>query len=170
MNKNTFGEEIMSMEPSLRSFAYSLTSNTEDANDLLQDTYLKALLYQEKFENDTNLKAWLYTIMRNTFINNYRRKVKSNTFICQSDDIYYLHNAISNRSDNADMKISIKEITKTISNIEENQRLPFEMFIDGYKYKEISDHMDISIGTVKSRIFFTRKKLMNSLKDYHSID
>jgi len=68
------------------------------------------------------------------------------------------------------MKISIKEISKTISNIEENQRLPFEMFIDGYKYKEISDHMDISIGTVKSRIFFTRKKLMNSLKDYRSID
>jgi RNA polymerase sigma-70 factor (ECF subfamily) len=166
MNKNRFGDEIIAMENSLRNFAYSLTSNPEDANDLLQDTFLKALLYKDKFEDDTNLKAWLYTIMRNTFINNYRRKVKSNTFIYQSDDIYYLHNIVSNHSDNADMKISVKEITQTIGNIEENQRLPFEMFIDGYKYKEISDHMDISIGTVKSRIFFTRKKLMSSLKDY----
>jgi RNA polymerase sigma-70 factor (ECF subfamily) len=77
---------------------------------------------------------------------------------------------LSNRSDNADMKISIKEITRTISAIEETQRLPFEMFIDGYKYKAISDHMDISIGTVKSRIFFTRKKLMSSLKDYRGRD
>jgi RNA polymerase sigma-70 factor (ECF subfamily) len=170
MNKHTFGKEIIAMEPSLRSFAYSLTTNAEDANDLLQDTYLKALVYQDKFENDTNLKAWLYTIMRNTFINNYRRKVKSNTFICHSEEVSYIHNTLSNRSDNADMKISIKEITRTISAIEETQRLPFEMFIDGYKYKEISDHMDISIGTVKSRIFFTRKKLMNSLKDYRGRD
>lgn len=168
MNDNRFGDEIIAMGSPLRNFAYSLTSNEEDANDLLQDTFLKALLYQDKFENNTNLKAWLYTIMRNTFINNYRRKVKTNTFINQTDDVYYLQNTVSNRSDNADMKISIKEITKNIGKIEENQRLPFEMFIDGYKYKEISDHMDISIGTVKSRIFFTRKKLMDSLKDYSS--
>ena len=104
--------------------------------------------------------------MRNTFINNYRRKTKSNSLIQQTEDMNYLRNMISNRSDNADMKTSVKEITENISKIEENQRIPFEMFIDGYKYKEISSQMDISIGTVKSRIFFTRKKLMNSLKDY----
>lgn len=168
MTNSRFREEMIALGSSLRNFAFSLTSNQEDANDLLQDTYLKALLYKDKFENDTNLKAWLYTIMRNTFINNYRRKVKSNSLIFQADDIQYLHNMVSNRADNADMKLSVKEITQNIGKIEENQRIPFEMFIDGYKYKEISDEMDISIGTVKSRIFFTRKKLMNSLKDYQT--
>ncbi len=168
MTNNRFGEEMIALGSSLRNFAYSLTSNHDDANDLLQDTFLKALLYKDKFEDDTNLKAWLYTIMRNTFINNYRRKVKSNSLIFQSEDIQYLHNMVSNRADNADMKLSVKEIIHNIGKIEENQRIPFEMFIDGYKYKEISDQMDISIGTVKSRIFFTRKKLMNSLKGHQS--
>ena len=160
MNKHTFGKGNHRYGTFITKFCLFFNTNAEDANDLLQDTYLKALVYQDKFQNDTNLNAWLYTILRNTFINNYRRIVKSNTFICHSEEVSYIHNTLSNRSDNADMKISIKEITRTISAIEETQRLPFEMFIDGYKYKEISDHMDISIGTVKSRIFFKRKKLM----------
>jgi RNA polymerase sigma factor (sigma-70 family) len=166
MREYKFQQDIIALESALRNFAFSLTLNQDDADDLLQDTFLKALLYKDKFEDDTNLKAWLYTIMRNTFINNYRRKTKSNSLIQQTEDMNYLRNMISNRSDNADMKTSVKEITENISKIEENQRIPFEMFIDGYKYKEISSQMDISIGTVKSRIFFTRKKLMNSLKDY----
>ncbi len=166
MTNNRFREEVIALGGPLRNFAYSLTANHEDANDLLQDTYLKALLYRDKFEDNTNLKAWLYTIMRNTFINNYRRKAKSNAVLYYADDMQHLHNMISNKADNADMKLFVKEISQNISKVEESQRVPFEMFIDGYKYKEISDQMDISIGTVKSRIFFTRKKLMNSLKEY----
>ncbi|HON21175.1 MAG TPA: sigma-70 family RNA polymerase sigma factor, partial [Bacteroidales bacterium] len=101
MSEYKFQQDIIALESALRNFAFSLTLNQDDADDLLQDTFLKALLYKDKFEDDTNLKAWLYTIMRNTFINNYRRKTKSNSLIQQTEDMNYLRNMISNRSDNA---------------------------------------------------------------------
>jgi RNA polymerase sigma-70 factor (ECF subfamily) len=143
-----------------------LTSNREEAKDLIQDTFLKALANRDKFAADTNLKAWTYTIMKNTFINNYRRNQKANTIIDSTEDLFYLN--IPRKSDfpSPDSKFSEKEINKSISKLDPDQRMPFEMHHQGYKYKEIADHLNISIGTVKSRIFFTRRKLMDTLKDF----
>ena len=104
--------------------------------------------------------------MKNTFINNYRRKQRSKIIVEQNEDLYHLNNYVSSPSDSADMNFYVKDINEKILEKKEDQRKPFEMFLDGFKYQEIADEMNISIGTVKSRIFFTRKKLMEDLKDY----
>lgn len=161
-------EKTLQMDSHLRQYAVSLTMNLDDAEDLLQDTYLKVIQNENSYKEDTNLKAWVITIMKNTFINNYRRKQRSKVFIDQSEDLYYLSNTISSKEDNADMHLYYTEINKKIQEKKEEQKKPFEMFIDGYKYQEIADEMNISIGTVKSRIFFMRKRLMEELNDYVS--
>jgi RNA polymerase sigma-70 factor (ECF subfamily) len=161
-------EKTLQMDSHLRQYAVSLTMNLDDAEDLLQDTYLKVIQNENSYKEDTNLKAWVITIMKNTFINNYRRKQRSKVFIDQSEDLLYLSNSVSSNEDNADMHLYYTEINKKIQEKKEEQKKPFEMFIDGYKYQEIADEMNISIGTVKSRIFFMRKRLMEELNDYVS--
>jgi len=163
-----FNAKLLGLHENLRNFAYALTSNGEDANDLIQDTYLKAITYRDKFNPDTNLKAWAYTIMKNTFINNYRKNMRENAFVDTTDDLYFLN--LKNRFDGAgpDSNMRTKEIRKSIENLEEEHRMPFVMHTQGYKYKEIAEKMNLSIGTVKSRIFFSRKKLMQALKDYQN--
>ncbi len=166
MTQIEFDHKLISLYQNLEYYANLLTSNREEAKDLIQDTYLKALANRDKFAADTNLKAWTYTIMKNTFINNYRRNQKANTIIDSTEDLFYLN--IPRRSDfpSPDSKFSEKEIKKSIAKLDADQRMPFEMHHQGYKYKEIADHLNISIGTVKSRIFFTRRKLMDTLKDF----
>lgn len=160
-----FNHKLMGLQNNLKYFAYTLTSNYEDAQDLVQETYLKALTNREKFTDNTNLKAWTFTIMKNTFINNYRQNVRSNTILDKTDDLYYLNLSKESGIGLPDSDYSVKEIKKAIGTISEEQRTPFEMYNQGYKYKEIAEKLNLSIGTVKSRIFFTRKKLMESMKD-----
>jgi len=157
---------VLEFEDRLRQYAYSLTTNQEDANDLLQDTYLKVMQYADRFSEDTNLKAWVFTIMRNTFINGYRRKCRSKVFTDESEDGYCLNQVPNNPCDATDMHLYVNEISKAISTMKEPQRVAFEMFMDGFKYYEIADILNLSIGTVKSRIHFARQKLMNTLSDY----
>ena len=166
MTAYEFNSRLIGMKSNLQRFAMSLTSDRDTALDLVQDTYLKAITNKEKFVDYTNLKAWVFTIMKNTFINNYRRNVKENTIIDGTQDLYYLNQPhdkgfISPESHNAE-----GEIEKAIDSLEDEFRIPFRMHIAGYKYKEISDELGLKIGTVKSRIFFTRQKLMHKLKDY----
>ena len=158
--------QVMEYDRNLHQYAFSLTCNEDDANDLVQDTYLKVLQFSSQYSENTNLKAWVYTIMKNTFINNYRRKQRCKMVIDQTEDLYYLTNVVSDPSDSADMHYYVSDISKKIAMEDEAQRKPFEMFVDGYKYQEIADEMHLPIGTVKSRIFFTRKKLMAKLGDY----
>ncbi len=166
MTAMEFNYQLTNLSGNLERFALSLTSNMEDAKDLLQETFLKAISYRDKFEDNTNLKAWTFTIMKNTFINNYRRAVKSNTTFDHTDDLYFLNLKQESGYNNPDSNLSTKEIEKKINLLEDEFRVPFLMHTQGYKYKEIADKLDLKIGTVKSRIFFTRKKLMESLKDY----
>lgn len=164
--KKSIIDQVMQFDTILRQFAISLTMNPDDAEDLLQDTYLKVIQGSSSYSDDTNLKAWVFTIMKNTFINNYRKRQRSKVIIDQSEDLYYLNNLVTDPADAADMHHYVNEINKTILQKKEEQRKPFELFLDGYKYQEIADMMKLSIGTVKSRIFFTRKKLMEDLSDY----
>ncbi len=161
-----FNNQLISMEDSLERFALSLTSNREEAKDLLQETYLKALTYRDKFVEFTNLKAWAYTIMKNTFINNYRKSMRENTTVDSTKDLFFLNNAKESQLVRPDSEFGYKEINKAIDTLEDEFKIPFRMHTEGYKYKEIADALALKIGTVKSRIFFTRKKLMEALPDY----
>lgn len=163
-----FSSAITNLYNNLQYFAQTLTRNREEAEDLVQDTVLKALTNRDKFQVNTNLKAWTFTIMKNTFINKYRRAVKANTIIDTTDDLYYLNIPKPSNYILPDSEFNIKEIKKSISKLSDEHRLPFEMHTQGYKYKEIAEKLNLSIGTVKSRIFFGRKKLMESLTDYQN--
>ncbi len=158
---------MLSHKSALEYFALSLTSDKEDAFDLLQDTFVKAVTYRAKFRDATNLKAWLYTIMKNTFINNYRRKKKSKTIVDQSEDLYYLSNAKDQNDRNPSAIYHAKEIIAEVNSMQAEYRVPFTMHSEGYKYKEIAEYLNLPIGTVKSRIFLARQKLMTSLADYN---
>ncbi|MFO7369327.1 MAG: RNA polymerase sigma factor [Bacteroidales bacterium] len=158
-----FNYQLTSLSDSLHRYAYSLTSNREDAQDLLQETFVKAISYRDKFAADTNLKAWTFTIMKNTFINNYRRMVKSNTTFDHTDDLYYLNLNRESGIESPESQFSAREIEKHIERLEDDFKVPFNMHLQGYKYKEIAENLGLKIGTVKSRIFFTRKRLMDSL-------
>ncbi|MFW5645112.1 MAG: sigma-70 family RNA polymerase sigma factor [Bacteroidota bacterium] len=166
MTAMEFNNELINMEDSLERFALSLTSDRDEAKDLLQETYLKALTYRDKFQEFTNLKAWAYTIMKNTFINNYRKSVRENTTVDNTKDLYYLNNSKESHLIKPDSEYSYKEINKAIEALDDEFKVPFKLHTEGFKYKEIAEKLDLKIGTVKSRIFFTRKKLMESLKDY----
>jgi len=150
----------------LRQYAYQLTRNVEDTNDLLQDTMLKAFIYQEKFEDGTNLKGWLYTIMKNTFINNYRRMVKRNTFIDQTDNDFYLDSLSSSVKNAGEQKFMMKDIEAAIEKLPLNLKKPFTMNFKGFKYHEIAEILHIPIGTVKTRIFVARRMLRENLHPY----
>jgi RNA polymerase sigma-70 factor (ECF subfamily) len=158
-----FNYQLTSLSDSLQRFAYSLTTNREDARDLLQETFVKAISYRDKFADDTNLKAWTFTIMKNTFINNYRRMSKANTTFDHSDDLYYLNLSRESNLETPESTLSAKEIQRHINQLDDEFKIPFTMHLQGYKYKEIADNLGLKIGTVKSRIFFTRKRLISSL-------
>ena len=166
MSTIEFNRQVLDLRSALNYFALSLTSNAEDAKDLLQDTLLKALTYKDKFAESTNLKAWLYTIMKNTFINNYRRSVKTNQIIDNTKDLYFLNIPQNSGVASPLSKIGEKDILRCISKLNDELRVPFQMFFDGHKYKEIADYLQLPIGTVKSRIFLARKQLMTALSDF----
>lgn len=161
-----FNRQLISQRLPLKKFAYSLTMNSEEAQDLVQDTYVKAISYREKFIDATNLKAWLYTIMKNTFINNYRRRIKTRQVIQQPGDLLLTGRISCTAGSSADSVMNEKQIAKAINALEDEYKIPFTRYFDGYKYKEIADELNLPIGTVKSRIFLARKKLMLELRDF----
>lgn len=161
-----FNNNLVSLEDNMMKFALSLTTDQTRAEDLVQDTYMKAITYKDKFVDYTNLKAWVFTIMKNTFINNYRRSVKENTIIDGSQDLYFLNLPQDSGFTSPESNYSVDELEKAIDRLEDEFKIPFRMHVQGFKYKEIAEKLDLKIGTVKSRIFFTRKKLMEVLIDY----
>lgn len=165
MSTQEFNARLVNMESSLKYFAISLTRNSENAGDLVQDTFLKAIQYRDKYTADSNIKAWLFTILKNTYLNQVTKLSAKKTINDESEDDYILKNTMFDNQ-NAETKISTKDIESTILDLEEDYRIPFQMFLDGYKYKEIAEDMNLPIGTVKSRIFFARKILMENLQDY----
>jgi RNA polymerase sigma factor (sigma-70 family) len=167
MTAMEFNYELTSIEGKLSRFAKRLTQNKEDAKDLVQETMLKAISSRDQFAEYTNLQAWTYTIMRNTFINNYRRNIRRNTAFDNTKDEFVMYKNIDTINVPPDSAFSEKEIIRIVESLDDDSKIPFKMHVEGYKYEEIAQKLDIKIGTVKSRIFLTRKKLMNALKDYN---
>ena len=166
MANETFQAKLLSVQRNLLNFAYSLRSNRDDAYDLLQDTTLKALDNEDKYVANTNFKGWMFTIMRNLFINKYRQNMRMSVVVDRSDDLYQLNFSQDSGLETPEGSVSTHEFTDVIARFTPEYRVPFSMFIAGYKYAEIAQRMGLPLGTVKSRIFLARKKLQAILKDY----
>lgn len=164
--KPTFKTSVLGMQSNLLSFAMKLTLNREEAQDLVQDTNLKALNNEEKFVDDANFKGWMMTIMRNIFINNYRKSARENTMVDSTEDLYHLNLKQDSGIESPDGAFTVGEISTIIAGFPVDYREPFNLHVAGYKYEEISAKLNMPLGTVKSRIFFTRKRLREILKDY----
>ena len=166
MNALQFQKKLLSMQENMMNFALMLTANRDDAQDLMQDTTLKVLDNQEKFVDNINFKGWVLTVMRNIFINNYHKIVRTQTVVDQGVDLYNLDVVNDSGFDSPDGAYLIQEITKAINGLNNELKVPFSMFLSGYKYNEIADKLDVPLGTVKSRIFFARQELQKVLKDF----
>ncbi len=166
MSSKNFQTKLLGLQSNLLNFAYLLTSNRDDAYDLLQDTTLKALDNEDKYVDNVNFKGWVFTIMRNIFINNDRKVARSATLIDQTEDIYHLNLPQESGFETPEGSIAAKEITSAINSFSDEYRIPFSMHVAGYKYAEIAEKMDLPLGTVKSRIFFARQRLQEMLSDY----
>ena len=166
MSKMEFSNQLIYLEGMLTNFALKLTANRDDANDLVQDTFLSALMHREQFEDSSNLKAWTFTIMKNTFINNYRKNKRYKTTFDSTGDLFFLAQNKVNANTDPESTFREKEINAAIDDLDREFKVPFRMFYQGYKYKEISTLLGLNIGTVKSRIFCTRKKLADNLEEY----
>jgi RNA polymerase sigma factor (sigma-70 family) len=166
MSTAVFNEMLLSNADFLKPFAINLTRDTDAANDLYQDTLYKALANKEKYHAGTNIRAWLFTIMRNIFINNYRRKVKQKVIFDSSPNEYLLNSSsviVANRGEGS---LRLKEINQAIHQLPEIFRTPFLLYFEGYKYNEISEALSEPLGTIKSRIHFARKLLKEQLTRY----
>jgi RNA polymerase sigma-70 factor (ECF subfamily) len=164
-----FNTRVLDLTKSLKPFALKLTRDMDDAQDLIQETMFRAFSNEDKFEEGTNLKAWLFTIMKNIFINNYRKKVKRNTLIDTTDNMYYINSSASLTENGAEASFVMNDIQTAILGLSNEFRVPFMMHFKGYKYHEISEKLNLPLGTVKSRIFFARKALKDQLGQYEGL-
>lgn len=162
----SFKNKLLGLQDNLLNFAYQLTTNRETARDLVQDTTLKALDNESKYVDNVNFKGWIFTIMRNIFINNYRRQVRSSTIIDTTEDMYHLNLSQESGLATPESSYCAKEISAVINSFSDDYKVPFTMYFAGYKYSEIAEKMGLPLGTIKSRIFFARKRLQGILKDY----
>ncbi len=167
MNKNTdFQQNLLGMQSHLMSFAMKLTTDKDEARDLLQDTTLKALDNEEKYVDNVNLKGWLFTIMRNIFINNYRRQSRQAEMTDTGSGAIALSMASEAGVDTPESAYTVAEISQVIAGFPAEYSRPFSMHIAGYKYEEIAEILSTPLGTIKSRIFATRRRLREILADY----
>ena len=166
MSVKEFNSVLLENADFLKPFAVNLTKDNETANDLYQETLYKALANQEKYNVGTNIKAWLFTIMRNIFINDYRRRVKQKTIFDNSAADYLINLKQVSVRNSAESSLQVKEINEAIHQLPEIFKTPFVLYFDGYKYQEIADVLGEPLGTVKSRIHFARKLLKDRLTRY----
>lgn len=161
-----FTYQIAGLRATLYLFTRRFTRDRDESLDLVQDTMLKALTYKDRFRDDTNLKGWLFTIMRNTFINQYRKAKRGRTSRDTTKDLFFLNVEDTHTFHKPDTAFEYYEILKKIDFLREDLLIPFKMHANGYKYNEISKQLNIPIGTVKNRIFNARKEIQKSLTGY----
>ena len=163
MSEQEFSTKLINIEQDLRNFASTYTSVSHEIDDLVQETFYKALTNKEKFADNTNFKAWTFTILKNTFINNYRKQSRYNT---GSHEVKFSSSNLLKYdyvSEISETDICLKEVKKKVNGLDKKVKIPFKMYIGGYKYKEIAHYLEIPIGTVKSRIFSARQELESQL-------
>lgn len=166
MSTVEFNQMLLSNTDFLKPFAFTLTRDNETAKDLLQETMFRALSNREKYHVGTNIKAWLYTIMRNIFINNYRRRAKQNTIFDSTPNEFFLNYQQGAISNSAETSLQMKEIQGAIHQLPEIFKHPFTLYFEGFKYQEIAHILNEPLGTIKSRIHFARKLLKEQISRY----
>lgn len=160
-----FNQSLINNADYLKPFAITLTRDTESAKDLLQETMFRALANHDKYRSGTNIKAWLYTIMRNIFINDYRR-TKQQAIVAQAPDELFGESAAMSIKNNAESTLVMKDIQAAIHHLPNIFREPFILYFEGYRYHEIAVILSEPLGTIKSRIHFARKLLKEQLSRY----
>ena len=159
-------DALIKMQKDVYNYAYNLTKDYDNANDLLQETFYKVLTNKDKFADNNNFKGWVYTITRNLFINDYRKKTREGTMNDLTGDMLIL-NSKESELITAEGIYTIKEINNFINEcIKGNNRDIFIMFIEGYKYVEIAERFNLPLGTIKSKIFGVRRTLQKHFKEY----
>jgi RNA polymerase sigma-70 factor (ECF subfamily) len=166
MSTIELNQQISSLHPILREFTRRFTSDRDESLDLVQDTILKALTYQDKFRENVNLKGWLFTIMRNVFINNYRKNQRARTSHDYTKDLYFLNVEETHTFNKPAANFEYNDICSHVNSLRDELLIPFKMHTSGYKYHEIAEHQNIPIGTVKNRIFHARKEIQKKLTGY----
>jgi RNA polymerase sigma-70 factor (ECF subfamily) len=165
MTEKEFHYNLVKLQDSLMRFALKLISDKVDAKDLVQETMLKALVFMDKFKYDSNFKAWVFTIMKNTFINNYRSHTRENLYRHSNNDSFTINNVRNFDNVEIESVFEVRELNENIEKLNDIYRIPIKMRIAGYKYKEIAEDLKLNTGTVKSRIFLSRKKLIGILSN-----
>lgn|SRR5690606_11250270 len=168
MSHPEFADHINSLRPQLLGYALKLTSNSHDAQDLLQETAYRAFKHQKQFAPGSNLAGWLVTIMRNVFINQYRRKKRRATLLDHSDNQYLVQPVQGADFNGGENKLMYEDLQSIVAKLDESMRKPFLMHFAGYKYDEIAETMQLPLGTIKSRIFFARKYLKEAINEHYS--
>ncbi len=166
MSTVEFNRLLTSNSEFLKPFAITLTHDSERAKDLFQETMYRAWANKEKYNVGTNIRAWLYTIMRNIFINDYRRKAKRKTIFDHTPNDYLLNHNQKTVVNTAESNMRVKEIEGEIDKLPEIFKTPFSMYFTGYKYHEIAEKLKEPLGTIKSRIHFARKMLKKQISRY----
>lgn len=166
MSTIEFNQMLLANAEFLRPFAITLTRDNETAKDLFQETLFRALANKEKYNIGTNIKAWLYTIMRNVFINDYRKKARQNTVLDSTPNDFLLDYNQTTTDNNAVATLQLKEIQASIHQLPDIFRKPFLLYFDGFKYHEIAGMLKEPLGTIKSRIHFARKLLKAQIQRY----
>ena len=161
-----FNRLVVTLSKNLKPYAINLTKDNDDAKDLIQETVYRALMNKEKYAEGTNLKAWLFTIMRNIFINSYRRKAKQNIIADSTDNLFYLNSGKQTVINGSEGSFVMQNAFTAIEKLSDDYKVPFMMHYEGYKYQEIANDLQLPLGTVKSRIFFARKELKKELDVY----
>ncbi|HEY9363171.1 MAG TPA: RNA polymerase sigma factor [Chitinophagaceae bacterium] len=166
MSNLEFNQLLLNNADFLKPFAVNLTRDNDAAKDLYQETLYKAIANSDKYNVGTNIKAWLFTIMRNIFINDYRRKAKQQTIFDNTPNDFLLNYNQASVDNTAESKFRLKEIKGAIHHLPEIFKTPFLLYFEGYKYHEISDLLHEPLGTIKSRIHFARKLLKEQISRY----
>jgi len=166
MSTIEFNQMLLINAEFLRPFAITLTRDNETAKDLYQETLFRALANREKYNVGTNIKAWLYTIMRNIFINNYRKRARQNTVLDHTPNEFLIDYNQTTSSNGAEATLQLKEIQASIHQLPDIFKKPFLLYFDGFKYHEIAGMLKEPLGTIKSRIHFARKLLKAQIQRY----
>ncbi len=166
MNSVEFDQMLLTNADYLKPFAFTLTRDNESAKDLMQETLFRAVANKEKYNVGTNVKAWMYTIMRNIFINDYRKKARQQTIFDSTPNDFLLNHNQTAVANFAEVNLKLKDIQGSIHRLPDIFKHPFVLYFEGYKYNEIASLLKEPLGTIKSRIHFARKLLKEQMSRF----
>jgi len=164
MNQIQFSAALQSHSSQLISHALRFTGDEDDAKDLVQETLIKGIRFAEKFAEGTNLKGWLFVIMRNTYINSYYKQAKRNAIFTVEEELSSPQLLTTASRNQGESVFAMEDISKAMASIKPSYRIAFQKYFEGYRYEEIAEEMQLPLGTVKTYIYQARLGLKKYLR------